>query len=394
MVKYDIDNVNKDIIHDYFKLFKMNTLHNVTPTQKHNNDPPEIYYLIEDIVNEYIKQFVTLGIDYSYKYYNRPTLTTVEDYGDKKNIVITSSLTRQYNSCHNLNKKIQKTPLKYLEFKLIDYFCEEINFIKMPSDIFHLKHIKQILKFNLSMPLRAINSFIPYTNMFQSEHLNIDKTYKLVKNITYSILSNTFVDYKFKSIHKHLSHLSLFDRHMWKYQYKCMHEERWLTTEGDDDYFIYLWAGKIGDVNHSFDYFPQCLYPFLCNARNKIIFVYDKFFNKFTARAYIRILQSKENAYLWLENVECCPKILLQDSEYKEKMNKLIYHHARIRAKQLHITLATPCINNTNLQNISIHLDPSDGIFETSRYINELENWIQTEPEKYNLSCYIDDETK
>ena len=406
MVKFDMDNIDdvqKDIINDYFKLFKINSQHNAIPkgnSQYHDSNSLELYNNIENVVNELVKQFVSYGIDYNNKNFGSIYLTEIEDYGNKENPVIMNSLTRQYQSCHKLNKKIEKTNMRRLKIKLVDYFCEEINFIKMPYDVLSLEHIQCILKYNLSMPLRALNTYIPETNMFKSEILNTGKVYKIVENITRSILTNQFTSFKFKSLHRQLSHLSLHNRYMWKYQYKYIHDKRWLTTEGDDNYFMYLWAGKIGDGNHSFDYFPQCLYPLLCNARNKVILVYDTVYNKFTARVYFRIIQSSTQAYLWLENIECCPSILSRESDYEDKMKKIIIHHAKLRAKQLHVNLASPCYKiDYEKKNIDIILNKSDGILETSRFIHDQENWIQTEDENICLSCYIwnhenhDDET-
>lgn len=401
MVKMDMDNiddVHKDIIDEYFKLFKINTLHDAKPRTKRKFVSSTTYNKIEHIVNELVKQFVSYGIDYNNKNFGSPYLTEIEDYGNKENKVIMNSLTRQYESCHKLNKKIQKTSIQHMEKKLVEYFCEEINYIQMPYDVLSIGHIDKLLKFNLCMPLRALNTCIPETNMFKSEVLQCESVYNLVEHITHSLLTDSFVDFKFKSLDQHLSRLSLFDRHMWKYQYKCVHDERWLTTEGDDDYLMYLWAGKIGDVNHSFDYFPQCIYPFLCNARNKIIFVYDNKYNKFTARAYIRILQSSEDAYLWLENVEVSPCVLQHEHAYKNKMREIICHHAKQRAAQLHVKLVSPCYGPSEtscLQEIQIHLNKSDGILETSRYIHDQENWIQEQDECHTLNCYVwENETK
>ena len=67
-------------------------------------------------------------------------------------------------------------------------------------------------------------------------------------------------------------------------------------------------------------------------------------------------------------------------------------------ASQLHIKLVSPCYDSPQkscLQNIQIHLDTSDGILETSRYIHDQENWVQSNDEYHNLSCYFwDNETK
>lgn len=407
-----LDDVHKDIIDEYYKFFKMNTLYDSASVRK---IPKKLiissckYNKIEFIVNELIKQFVSYGIDYNdNRNMESLYLTEIEEYGNKQNNVIMNSVTRQYESCYKLNKKLQKTSIQHMEKKLVDFFCEEINHDyhkKMsPYDEITIGHIDKLLKFNLSMPLRALNTCIPETNMFKSEALQYQDVCNLVRNITHSLLTNSFVEFKFKSQDRQLSRLSLFNRHAWKYQYKCVHDERWLTTEGDDDYLMYLWAGKIGDSKHSFDYFPQCMYPFLCNARNKIIFVYDNVYNKFIATAYIRILQSSENAYLWLENVEVSPCILLQhdnnddNNDYIRKIRDIIYVHAKQRAKQLHVELITPCnmyieddssYSSICSQKIKIKLDQSDGILETSRYIHDQENWVQMNDEWHTLSCYF-----
>ena len=257
------------------------------------------------------------------------------------------------------------------------------------SQHYDLYLLDEILNYHLSMPLRSLNVNIP---ILKYTDVKLKDIKKLLYNIQYNLFTDNFVKFKFKSIKKHLSLLSVFNRHLWKYQYKCLHDVDTITTEGDDNYFMYFWATKIGDQSHAFDVNPQYMYPLLCNARNKVIFLYNKEHNDFCARAYIRILQTDDEAILLLDDIEYHKDI--NDSELKETWKKYFIDHAYKRAELLKIKLVIPWIDTLPKEKFNIVLDPSDGIFETSKYINEDENWIQTETEFYEFFYHVYRESK
>tara|TARA_B100000963_G_C22639497_1_gene679574 strand:- start:6137 stop:7366 length:1230 start_codon:yes stop_codon:yes gene_type:complete len=405
MYDNDIDQLNQ-----FFQNFKKNT--KVSSNENLINDiensidekylkgynkkdeDDELFNSIKYIINEFVKQFVIYGIDYKNYSHEFSYNYSINDYIDVSNNNIKKSFDKRYESCKHLNSSIRNCKLKSISEKLIHYFIDETYAnIKLLDDIdkITMENFKCILSYNLCMPLRAINSYIPETNLYKTEELNLKDIKTLTFNINKSVLHDTFSDFKFKSMDKQLSHLSKFNRYMWKYQYKCSHNDNLYTTEGDDKYYIYFWVSKIGDYLHSFDCNPQCLYTLLCNARNKVIILYHKFYDDFVCKAYLRILQTNSEAILWLEDIECNYNIYsrIEDKNSLDEWKQCIIDHAYKRSKQLGVKLVIPWIDDFPKEKFSIILDPSDGILETSKFISDQENWIQKNIENYDLFCHV-----
>tara|TARA_Y100001970_G_C14246533_1_gene868668 strand:+ start:1431 stop:2678 length:1248 start_codon:yes stop_codon:yes gene_type:complete len=405
---------NNDDIDYYFNMFKNNTNTNYDDTSSlsDNSDLSDIsnkttissitddnenniinnYTIIEDIVKKLIFQLVSCGIDYESIGFRVFHNKNINDYINDKKELIQYSIHKQLKTCKNINENIKCEDISFLENQLWTLFIDETyGSEKLLKNIneYTMNTLSNILDYNLCMPLRAININIPKYNKSNTQKLNGKDVKKLVNKINKSLFMDDFVDFKFKSIDKQLSHLSVFNRHLWKYQYKCLHDSETLTTEGDDNYYMYFWATKIGEPSHGFDVNPQCLYPLLCNARNKVIFLYNKEFDDFAARAYLRILQTEKEAILWLENIEYNNDVCVENNDTVEKWTTYFIEHAYKRAEMLGIKLVIPWINQLPKEKFSIILDPSDGILETSNFISDQENWVQTETETYDFFSHV-----
>ena len=252
---------------------------------------------------------------------------------------------------------------------------------------FKLETLNEILNYNLSMPLRCLNVNLPLIITINS--ITKDDIKNMLFNLQLNLFKNTFSDFKFKSLNKQLSNLTVFNRHMWKYQYKQLHDKYTLSTEGDSNYLMYFWATKIGSQKHAFDCNPEGLFPLLCNARNKIILLFNKETNDFVARAYIRILQTETSAILLLEDIIYNINIH-DDDKMKDVWKQYIINHAYSRAQMLKLKLVIPWIDSLPKEKFNIILDKSDGFYENSKYLNYYDEiWVQNNTEYYELFHHV-----
>ena len=250
---------------------------------------------------------------------------------------------------------------------------------------FKIETLDNILNYNLSMPLRCLNVNAPL--MITMNHETKDNLKNMLFNLQLNLFKNTLSDFKFKSLNKQLSNLSVFNRHMWKYQYKQLHDTYTLSTEGDDNFLTYFWATKIGSQEHAFDCNPEGLFPIVCNARNKLILLFNKQMNDLVARAYIRILQTETSAILLLEDI--IYNINVYNEEDKEQWKQYVINHAYSRAQMLKLKLVIPWIDSLPKEKFNIILDKSDGIYENCKYLNEDKLWLQNNTEYYELLYHV-----
>ena len=341
-------------------------------------------------------QFVSCGIDYEtlgHGYFHNKTLN---DYVDINNPIIISSKRKQLLSYENINNILKNIKTEEINNNLWDLFIDEIygnQKLKNNIPLYPLTNLYQILCYNLSMPLRSLNVNIPKFNKHMTDKLDQNRSKKFLFELQDSLFKGKFVDFKFKSINKQLSHLSLFNRHLWKYQYKVLHDLSNITTEGDDNYYMYFWATKIGGPSHGFDIAPQCLYSLLGNARNKVIILYNKDFNDYVARAYLRMLKTNNTCIMLLEKVQFNDSYIndIKNENLKELWENYIINHAYKRSKLLNVKLAIPWIENKPKKKIRIILDPSDGILEASDYISNKHDWVQLNEENHHINTFIHD---
>lgn len=351
-----------------------------------------IYELTENIIKKMLFQFVSCGIDYETLGYGNFHNKTLNEYVDIKNPIIISSKTKQILSYERISNILKNIKLQEINNNIWEVFIDEIYGNEKLIDniqLYPLENLHKILCYNLSMPLRSLNVNIPEFNKNMTNKLDRDRIKKFLFELQNSMFKGNYVDFKFKSIDKQLSHLSLFNRHLWKYQYKVLHDLNNITTEGDDNYYIYFWATKIGGPSHGFDIGPQCLYSLLGNARNKVILLYNKELNDYVARSYLRVLKTDNECILFLEEVQFNEKYVYNNYKLKKIWKQYIIEHAYKRSKLLNIKLAIPWIKNKPKKKLRIILDPSDAILEASDYICNKHDWVQLNKEIHYIYTFI-----
>ena len=337
-------------------------------------------FYIENIIKKLNHQFVSCGIDYKLMGVGSIHNNTVDDYVDENNELIKLCMSRQKESDENITEIVKIKNKKTIDNDLWELFLYEINVSENMieyTSLFNLKTLYNILNYNLSMPLRCLNTCLP----------NIKPSYKKkIKNILFnlqlSLYEDKFVDFKFKSLHTQLKHLSMYNRFIWRYQYKLLHNDKNITTEGDDNFYMYFWATKFGNHKNSFDILPGSIYSLLCNARNKVIFLYNKTYNDFVGHAQISVLQTENEAILWLDKIYFNEKYVIENE--RKEWKQLIINHAYTRSKLLKIKLVIPWMDTLPKEKFEIILDPSDGLIETKSMLYENNNnplWIQDKTE-------------